>query len=637
MGKAKELRKVYSNLKARNEKWEERRKAKTEEAAAKGLNLSSYWEMTDDEFDEDMALSAANMNFCQDRYNLIGMARAWMQEGANQLAIFPGFCLEERAKRVVDLTNLLKKYIRSTKALGEEENQEAKEWLERTEKELPRAASDIRPLKFRLRSTESSSRVRMSDLTRASSPTGNPLRTSTPEAVRGGKKKEKKEDEAPKSNLEMKDASGKSNSGCPVTSPTLNPNHVCSPDKKVDSIAGKELPLDVGQEGEGEEDEEEEPEGPDYERAPKSEAGKKEQMHVSESILERKLQRPVSNGLKDTTIYKEYVSALDDLKAKKEEADKKASEVRVKEEKREERIRMEAQEREEQRRKEEAEREERKKEEEEEAKKRKEEEEAILEAKQHLATLNAMHEDRVKMAERRSVQIDQLEEKDRKMKEEWRKNAEKERKWRAQKEEEERQRQAAAIEVMRQQEDQDKERQRMEMEERQRKEEEEERRRKEKEDEERRKEEERRREEEKRAKERKDKEDKGKKDKKNGKSEKKKERKPSTSTDEEESSCDENDGWERVRNKRKEKKRRKGSESSETEDSDESSSGSPTTSSDSESEGGRRRRRRNTKSHRQLKHETMLKQRMKEARPRTDEEKFCGDERVNYQNFKQRF
>ena len=94
MGKARELRKAYSTLKVRNEKWEERRKEKTAEAAAKGLNLSSYWEMTDDEFDEDMALAAANTNFCQDRYNLLGMARAWMQEGANQLAVFPGFDFE---------------------------------------------------------------------------------------------------------------------------------------------------------------------------------------------------------------------------------------------------------------------------------------------------------------------------------------------------------------------------------------------------------------------------------------------------------------------------------------------------------------------------------------------------------------
>ena len=125
MGKAKELKKAYTLLKARNERWEEKKKGKGKEAAARGLNLSSFWDMTDEEFDEDMALTAVNSNYCQDRYNLVGMARAWMQEGANQLAIFPGFHLEQRAKRVVDLTNLLKKYIKATRPLGEEEDEEA--------------------------------------------------------------------------------------------------------------------------------------------------------------------------------------------------------------------------------------------------------------------------------------------------------------------------------------------------------------------------------------------------------------------------------------------------------------------------------------------------------------------------------
>ena len=48
MGKARELKKTYTLLKARNEKWEEKRKEKAEEAAARGLNLSSFWDMTDE-------------------------------------------------------------------------------------------------------------------------------------------------------------------------------------------------------------------------------------------------------------------------------------------------------------------------------------------------------------------------------------------------------------------------------------------------------------------------------------------------------------------------------------------------------------------------------------------------------------
>ena len=244
MGKARELRKAYSALRVRNEAWEERKERKREEAAAKGLNLSSYWEMTDDEFDEDMTLTAANMNFCQDRYNLVGMARAWMQEGANQLAIFPGFDFEGRAKRVVDLTNLLKKYIKATKPLGEDENEEAKEWLDKVETKLPRAAPDFRPLKDRLRLTKLSTRTRFLESSRAASPAGDPLRTSTPEAVRGGKKKGKKDVEAPKSNLESVDASSNANPECPVRdaqSGVFNPSHICVAGKDV----RQEEPLEV--------------------------------------------------------------------------------------------------------------------------------------------------------------------------------------------------------------------------------------------------------------------------------------------------------------------------------------------------------------------------------------------------------
>ena len=56
-------------------------------------------------------------------------------------------------------------------------------------------------------------------------------------------------------------------------------------------------------------------------------------------------------------------------------------------------------------------------------------------------------------------------------------------------------------------------------------------------------------------------------------------------------------------------------------------------SSDSQDEDKETRR----KTMRQLRHETMIRQRMTEARPKTPDERFAGDEKVNYQNFTMRF
>ena len=71
--------------------------------------------------------------------------------------------------------------------------------------------------------------------------------------------------------------------------------------------------------------------------------------------------------------------------------------------------------------------------------------------------------------------------------------------------------------------------------------------------------------------------------------------------------------------------------------SDESSSESSTSSSSEEDGKKGKRKVRAKKSLRQFRHETMIRERMVEARPKREEEKFGGDKKVNYLNFKQRF
>ena len=150
-------------------------------------------------------------------------------------------------------------------------------------------------------------------------------------------------------------------------------------------------------------------------------------------------------------------------------------------------------------------------------------------------------------------------------------------------------------------------------------------------------EEKRRREEEKRRKEEEDaRARKEKKNKKEGN-----ERKPSSSSSEsgDDGPIDtsDDDSWKLAGGKKKKKGRKNETEENITS----SSSEATTTTSESEDEtpkkGKRRRRRRSKKTVRQLRHETLIRQRMVEARPKTEGDKFGGDDKINYQNFKMRF
>ena len=83
------------------------------------------------------------------------------------------------------------------------------------------------------------------------------------------------------------------------------------------------------------------------------------------------------------------------------------------------------------------------------------------------------------------------------------------------------------------------------------------------------------------------------------------------------------------------KERKESSSSSENSSEEPSSSESSSSSEDEGKKGGKKVRAR--KSLRQFRHETLIRQRMVEARPKREEDKFGGDKKVNYLNFKQRF
>ena len=145
-----------------------------------------------------------------------------------------------------------------------------------------------------------------------------------------------------------------------------------------------------------------------YKRNPKKEIEKiteDESMH--RSIIERKLRRPISEGLRDTSLYKRYERELDDMARQKTEAD---------------RAMISAQEKEDQ-----AKRLEEEEEEEEEKRRREEEEHVLKDALSSIERHRKINEDRLKLAHVRHKEVDGIlakKEEEKKRRDEWNKKQE---------------------------------------------------------------------------------------------------------------------------------------------------------------------------------------------------------------------
>ena len=366
--KVMEVTKGYRAIMIREAKWEARKKSLADEAAKQGLMLSDIWSYSEEDTGEEMAIDVAKMEFCQDRQEAFRLVKAWAQDSANQIAIYPGFDVEKRRKGAMDFINLMKKYLKSTKPLGseEEEEEEDQRWLEEKLKKLPDAKLDVGPVKERLRSS------RTKEKSRVESPSvmAKEFRTSTPEVVRDDKGKKKEDERAPCSNLgtmmedrgasisdkirvmRAQEASSKgkpsdadggadedgdavgdaassetSDDKCPVLSPTLNPSHICVVLQKSGTKVENKGDKGEAKGGVNEEGEEEEQEGPSYivvkKTDTRSKMPKEEKGIVSEdgsfhrSIIEKKLKRPISEGLVDTSIYQRYESKLEKWQKRK--------------------------------------------------------------------------------------------------------------------------------------------------------------------------------------------------------------------------------------------------------------------------------------------------------------------------------
>ena len=282
--KVMEITKGYRAIVIRKAKWEARKQNLATEAAKQGLMLSDIWSYSEEDTGEEMAIDVAQMEFCQERQEAFRLVKAWTQDCANQIATYPGFDVERRRKGAIDFINLMKKYLRTTKPLGcdQEEEEEDEEWLQNKLKKLPEAKLDVGPVKDRLRSS------RVKERSRVDSPStiSKEFRTSTPEVARGEKSGKKDDDLAPRSNLgTMMEDKGESISDrirtmraqeanakedrrreeeeeeeeddqdeCCVVTRRFNPNHSCV--KLPEKVAEKEK-------GDDKEEEEEE-DGPDY-------------------------------------------------------------------------------------------------------------------------------------------------------------------------------------------------------------------------------------------------------------------------------------------------------------------------------------------------------------------------------------
>ena len=142
--KTTEIRKTFSALVKRERELEGRKKKMEGEGSVQDwgdMESQQAWV-----FDEEMALATAQSEYSQERQDLMGCIKVWAQDCANQLATFPGFNVETRKKRAVDFINLMKKFLKATKPLGEdeEEGEEDLQWLNKRETDLPKAREDTR-------------------------------------------------------------------------------------------------------------------------------------------------------------------------------------------------------------------------------------------------------------------------------------------------------------------------------------------------------------------------------------------------------------------------------------------------------------------------------------------------------------
>ena len=261
------VRKDFAGLKKRTAEFEKNR------PHVEGESGWTTQEVLD--YEEEMALAAEKQEFSQRRQDLIGFLRIWAQDSADQLVLFPGFNIEARKKRAVDFINLMKRFIASTTPLGEYEVEDEadKEWLARKETSLPAARDDAKSIKDRLRSSHKEKRVNSPAV---APPSFINAETSTPELIRESKKSGKTDE--PRSNLaeigggfEAQDAATENDSidGCEkIRMEGINPNHVC------------EVPKDPQEK----KDDTLEESGPPYERPvpaeDKEKQGKKERQDV---------------------------------------------------------------------------------------------------------------------------------------------------------------------------------------------------------------------------------------------------------------------------------------------------------------------------------------------------------------------
>ena len=179
--KTTEIRKNFATLVRREKIFEEKRKRVEEEGSMQEWETLQVWV-----YDEEMALNSAQSEFSQERQDLMGCIKVWAQDCANQLAIFPGYNVETRRKRAVDFVNLMKKFLKATRPLGEneEEGEEDLIWLNTKETELPKAKEDTRQLRDRLRERDGSKVKRV----HSPSVAAKEFASSTPEVLRESRK-----------------------------------------------------------------------------------------------------------------------------------------------------------------------------------------------------------------------------------------------------------------------------------------------------------------------------------------------------------------------------------------------------------------------------------------------------------------
>ena len=167
---------------------------------------------------EDLEVTTEMQEYCEGREALFDAIREWYKKSGEQIADFQDSRTEGRIKRVHDFFDRIRAMLRVTQPLGinEKENDLDLEWLETKvdnfpEKTVPAArfsAQKQEGWKERLRSGASSALVAMGVSPRR----GNgPQRTSTPDSVREGekKKREKKTKSIREEDREGKEVEGK--------------------------------------------------------------------------------------------------------------------------------------------------------------------------------------------------------------------------------------------------------------------------------------------------------------------------------------------------------------------------------------------------------------------------------------------